>query len=413
MNSNRRIVITGLGVVSPIGLDVATFQDNLFKGVCGIESAVFSYRGHDVRFPAAPVKNFDVTQYMDAKKASLLDRFSQMSVAAAKQAMQDSGLALTPESAERMAVITGTGVGGQNTLEDSYMKLLGDGPPRVHPFTIPRLMANAGSSQISMALGIQGPGFTVASACASAIHAMGVTLHMLRSGLIDKAITGGAESCLTFGTLKGWEALRVMAPDICRPFSANRAGMVIGEGAAMFVLETLEAAQERGAKIYAEFLGFGMSSDAKDLTTPDVGGAARAVVQALKDSGLTPEDVDYINAHGTGTRINDLTETAVIKRVFGDRAKKIALSSSKSMFGHALGAAGALEMLAAISAVTHDIAPPTINYLGPDPECDLDVVPNEARAMPITVALNNSFAFGGLNAVVAIKKAPQSCGAGR
>lgn len=401
---NPRIVITGMGVISPIGLDVPSFQENLFKGTCGIESVAFQYRDQEVCFPAAPVKNFDITKYMDAKKASLLDRFSQLAVAAATQAMQDSGLTLTPETAERMAVITGTGVGGQNTLEESYMKLLGDGPPRVHPFTIPRLMANAGSSQISMALGIKGPGFTVASACASAIHAMGVTLHMLRSGLIDKAITGGSESCLTFGTLKGWEALRVMAPDICRPFSISRAGMVIGEGAAMFVLETLEAAQARGAKIYAEFLGFGMSSDAGELTTPDSDGAARAVVNVLKDSGLKPEDVDYINAHGTGTRINDVTETAVIKKIFGDHAKKMPVSSNKSMFGHALGAAGALEMLGTVLAVKEDTAPPTINYLGPDPECDLDCVPNEARKHQIDVALNNSFAFGGLNAVVAVKK---------
>jgi nodulation protein E len=233
---------------------------------------------------------------------------------------------------------------------------------------------------------------------------MGVTLHMLRSGLFDRAITGGSESCLTFGTLKGWEALRVMAPDVCRPFSRGRAGMIIGEGAGMFVLETLEAAQERGAKIYAELAGFGMSSDAKDLTTPDIGGAMRAVENALKDAGLRPEDVDYINAHGTGTRINDLTETAVVKRVFGDHAKKMPVSSSKSMFGHALGAAGALEMLATVLAVRENTAPPTVNYLGPDPECDLDVVPNAARELPIRTALNNSFAFGGLNAVVAVRK---------
>jgi nodulation protein E len=407
MQNQPRIVITGMGVVSPIGLDVPAFKKNLFAGNGGIDSVGFPYRSKEVRFPAAAVKGFDVSKYMDAKKANLLDRFSQLAVAAAKQALDDSGLTLTPELAERTAVITGTGVGGQNTLEDSYMKLLGDGgSPRVHPFTIPRLMANAGSSQISMALGITGPGFTVASACASAIHAMGVTLHMLRSGLFDRAITGGAESCLTFGTLKGWEALRVMAPDVCRPFSAERAGMVLGEGAAMFMLETLESAQARGAKIYAEFAGFGMSSDAKDLTTPDLDGAARAVVNALKDCRLKPEDIDYINAHGTGTRINDLTETAVVKQVFGKHAKKLALSSSKSMFGHALGAAGALEMLATVLAVREDKAPPTINYLGPDPECDLDYVPNEARSMPIRIALNNSFAFGGLNAVVVVKKAP-------
>lgn len=401
----RRIVITGMGVISPIGQNVAEFKKNLFDGVCSIESAGFTYRGSEVRFPAAPVKDFKVENWIDPKKASLLDRFSQFSVAAADQALKDSGLVLTPELAERTAVITGTGVGGQNTLEESYMKLLDmNGSPRVHPFTIPRLMANAGSSQISMASGITGPGFTVASACASALHAMGTTLHMLRSGFVDAAVTGGAESCLTFGTLKGWEALRVMAPDVCRPFSRDRAGMVLGEGAAMFMLETLENAQKRGARIYAEFAGFGMSSDAKDITTPDVNGAARAVKNALKDAGLTPEQVDYINAHGTGTRINDLTETNVIKQVFGDHAKKLAVSSSKSLFGHALGAAGALEMLATVLAVTEDKAPPTLNYLGPDPECDLDYVPNQARPMKVNVALNNSFAFGGLNAVLAVKK---------
>lgn len=405
MEKKRRIVITGMGVISPIGQDVASFRENLFAGNGGIESVGFTYRGKEVRFPAATVKGFDPGVYIDAKKAPLLDRFSQLAVAAADQAMRDSGLKLTPEMAVRTAVITGTGVGGQNTLEESYMKLLDDNSfPRVHPFTIPRLMANAGSSQISMALGITGPGFTVVSACASAIHAMGVTLHMLRSGLFDMAITGGSESCLTFGTLKGWEALRVMSPDVCRPFSANRAGMVLGEGAAMFMLETLESAKARGAKIYAEFAGFGMSSDACDLTAPDVGGATRAVANAIQDSGLKPEDIDYINAHGTGTRINDLTETKAIKQALGDHAKKVALSSSKSLFGHALGAAGALEMLATVLAVTNDKAPPTINYLGLDPECDLDCVPNEARAMPIRAALNNSFAFGGLNAVVAVKK---------
>lgn len=402
----RKIVITGMGVVSSIGQTVDQFRDNLFAGKSGIESAGFTYRNAEVRFPAAPIKDFDPSTTIDAKRASLLDRFSQFAVVAGRQAWLDSGLTLSDEQRERAAVITGTGVGGQSTLEESYMKLLDmNSSPRVHPFTIPRLMANAGSSQISMDLGLTGPGFTVASACASAIHAMGVTLHMLRSGLIDYAVTGGSEACLTFGTLKGWEALRVMAPDVCRPFSANRAGMVLGEGAAMFVLETMESAKARGAKIYAEFAGFGMSSDAKDITTPDVHGASRAISNALRDAELSPDAVHYINAHGTGTRINDLTETAAIKKALGETAaRKIAISSSKSMFGHALGAAGALEMLATVLAVTNNIAPPTMNYLGPDPECDLDVVPNAARAMPIDVALNNSFAFGGLNAVVAVRK---------
>jgi nodulation protein E len=401
----RRIVITGMGVVSPIGLNPDQFRQNLFAGKGAIGSATFSYRGKDVQFPCASIKDFKPEDYIDPKKIPLLDRYAQFAVAAARQAFNASGLKLTPETAERTAVIIGSGVGGQQTLEDSYMRLLkNEGPAKVHPFTIPRLMINAGGSHISMDTGITGPGFTVASACASAIHAMGVTLHMLRSGFIDAAITGGSESCLTFGTLKGWEALRVMAPDVCRPFSRDRAGMVLGEGAAMFVLETYEAAKERGAPIIAEFLGFGMSSDARDLTTPDLNGATRAIQNAMKDAGLNPEDIDYINAHGTGTRINDTTETAAIKKALGDHAKKLAISSSKSMFGHALGAAGALEMMATILAVINDIAPPTINYLGQDPECDLDYVPNKARQLKIRTALNNSFAFGGLNAVVAVRK---------
>jgi nodulation protein E len=399
----QRIFITGLGVVSPIGNSVGDFKSNLFAGRGGIGVISFPFRGEEVRFPAAEVKNFRIEDYIDAKKVTFLDRFSQFAVGAACQALRDSGLSPTPEEAERMGVIIGSGVGGMNTLEDSYHKLL-EGPGRVHPFTIPRLMVNAAASQISMTLGITGPGFSVASACASAIHAMGVTLSMLRSGLIDRAITGGAEACLTFGTLKGWDALRVMSPDVCRPFSLGRAGMVLGEGAAMFVLETEEASRKRGAKIYAEFAGFGMSSDAKEITTPDVAGASRAIVNCLRDAKLAPGDIDYINAHGTGTRINDATETAAVKAALGEHAAKVALSSSKSLFGHALGAAGALEMLATVLALRENVAPPTINYQNADPECDLDCVPNEAKPMKIDAALNNSFAFGGLNASVAVRR---------
>jgi nodulation protein E len=403
--NQRRIVITGAGVISPIGNDVATFRKNLFDGFCGIGEVVFPYRGQEVRFPAAPVKDFDPARYIDPKKVSLLDRFAQMAVGAARQAWDDSGLSLDEEAAQRTGVIIGTGVGGQNTLEDSYNQLLlNENRPRVHPFTIPRLMVNAGSSHISMALGLKGPGFTVASACASALHAMAVTLSMLRSGLMDRAITGGAESCLTFGTLKGWEALRVMSPDVCRPFSLGRAGMVLGEGASMFVLETLESAEARGAKIYGEFLGAGMSSDAKDLTSPDINGAARAIELAMADAGITPKDVDYVNAHGTGTRINDETETAAVKKAMGGEASRIPLSSSKSMFGHALGAAGALEMMATLCAVQGDVLPPTIGYQGADPACDLDCVPNKARSATVRIALNNSFAFGGLNASLVVGK---------
>ncbi|MBV8061157.1 MAG: beta-ketoacyl-[acyl-carrier-protein] synthase family protein [Alphaproteobacteria bacterium] len=400
----RRIVITGLGVVSPIGQGMPTFEQNLFGGVCGIEKLSFDHRGETITFPAAPVKDFNPDQWMDPKKVPLLDRFAQFAVAAARQAITEAGLTLTPALAERTGVILGTGVGGQNTVEESYNRLLVAGATRVHPFTIPRLMINAAASQISMELGVQGPSFTVASACASAIHAMGTALALLRSGLIDVAVTGGAESSLTFGTLKGWEALRVMAPDLCRPFAEGRAGMVLGEGAGILILETLEAAQARGARIYSEFAGFGMSADAKDLTTPDVNGASRAVMNAINDAGWTTDSVNHINAHGTGTRINDATETAALKQVFGDHARQLAISASKSQFGHALGAAGALEMLATVLAVYKDCAPPTLNFKAGDPDCDLDYVPDVSRKMTINRALNNSFAFGGLNASVAVQK---------
>jgi len=406
MRNQRRVVITGMGVVSPIGQDLATFRQNLFDGVCAIAPADFYRRDFVATYPVAAVKDFDPTRYLDAKACSLLDRFAQFAVAAARQAFQDSGLVLTPETAQRMAVITGTSVGAQNTLEASFMKLVDAAVPRAHPFTIPRLMSNAGSSHISMDLGITGPGFTVASACASAVHAIGVTLGMLRSGLIDRAITGGAEACLTFGTLRGWDALRVMAPDVCRPFSADRSGMVLGEGAAMLVLETLEAAEARGAKIYAELAGSGMSSDAKDITSPDVGGASRAIALALEDAGLAPEDIDYINAHGTGTRINDIMETAAIKKVFGPHAYKVAISAAKSLFGHALGAAGGLETVATVLALGADMAPPTIHYVRPDPDCDLDYTPNTARSLPMRAAIKNAFGFGGLNSVLVLRKLP-------
>jgi len=399
----KRIFITGMGVISPIGNNLPEFQSSLFAGVCGIEKKTFSFRDQDVSFPVAEVKGFSIEDYLDAKKSPLLDRFSQLAVGAASQAYQDAGL-VVGVPAERTGVIIGTGVGGQVTQEDSYIKMLDQsGSGRIHPFTIPKLMINAGASHISMALGITGPCFTVASACASAIHAMGVAVSMLRSGLIDVVVTGGAESCLTLGALKGWDALRVMSPDLCRPFSAGRAGMVLGEGAAMLVLETEEHAKARGAKIYAEFAGFGMSSDAKDLTSPDAEGAAKAIVNCMKDAGISAEEVDYINAHGTGTRINDTAETAAIKLALGAHARKVAISSSKSMFGHALGAAGALEMIATVQSVLENAAPPTINYSGTDPDCDLDYVVNETRKMPVHIALNNSFAFGGLNASVAVK----------
>ena len=322
---------------------------------------------------------------------------------AAREAIAQSGLAFEGALSERTAAIIGTGVGGQTTQDENYQRLYRDNAKRLHPLTIPKLMVNAPASQVSMHCGLRGPSFAVASACASATHAIGLAFHMVRSGSVTCAVTGGADACITFGTMKGWEAMRVMAPDTCRPFSRDRKGLVIGEGAAAVVLESYEHARARSADILGEIVGFGMSSDAADLLNPDEGGMVRAIEGALADASLSPDDIQYVNAHGTGTAANDETETAAIKRAFGAHARELAVSSNKSMVGHALGAAGALELVAALMALNEGLAPPTMNYLGPDPACDLDYVPNAARQMRMSAALSNSFAFGGLNAVLAVK----------
>lgn len=398
----RRVVITGLGVIAPIGSNVASFGANLFAGQVAVQPVSFTRPQGVFSFLGCPITDYKPEEHFDPKRLNFYDRFAQFAVVAAREAWRSSGLSMTPQLAPRVATIIGTGAGGQVTLEESYDKLNATNG-RLHPLTIPRLMANAGASQVSMELGAQGPAFTIASACASATHAIGVAMQMVRSGAVDIAVTGGSEACLTYGTLKGWEALRVMAPDFCRPFSKDRQGMMLGEGGGALVLEPLEAAQARGATIYGEIAGFGMSADAKDITTPDADGMSRAVQGALDDAGFKPEQVDYINAHGTGTRANDVTETKALYNVLGDRAATIPVSSSKSMFGHLLGGAGALETVATVLALRAQQAPPTMGYLGPDPECPLDVVPNAARAVPMQVALKNSFAFGGLNAVLALR----------
>ena len=297
-----------------------------------------------------------------------------------------------------------TGVGGQNTQDENYRRLYGEGAKRLHPLTIPKLMVNAPASQVSMHCGLRGPAFAVASACASATHAIGLAFQQVRSGAVPCAVTGGADACITLGTMKGWEAMRVTAPERCRPFSRDRKGLVIGEGAAVLVLEALEHAQARSAPILGEIVGFGMSSDAGDLTSPDERGMVRAIEGALADARLAPADIEYVNAHGTGTAANDEVETKALKRAFGRDAEKLVMSSNKSMLGHALGAAGALELVATLLSMRHGIVPPTINYLGPDPNCDIDCMPNEARRMQIEHALSNSFAFGGLNAVLAVQR---------
>jgi len=401
---NHRVVVTGWGVISSIGHTAATFWENLSKGVSGIAEATALPLDQLIQKIVAEVKDYEPTKHFEARMLPALDRASQFAMIAAREAVAQSGLSLEGGLAERTAAIIGTGAGGQGTLDENYRKLYREGAKRMHPLTVPKLMVNAPASQISMDLGVRGPTFAVASACASATHAIGLAFQMVRSGGVTAAIAGGTEACITFGPMKIWEALKIMAPDTCRPFSRDRKGLVLGEGAAVLVLETLEHAQARSADILGEVVGFGMSADAGDLLAPDVGGMSRAIQSTLADAKLAPTDIHYINAHGTGTAANDVTETAAIKHVFGAHARKLAMSSNKSMIGHSLGGAGAFEMVATLLSVRHNLAPPTINYLGPDPECDLDYVPNQAREMKIDVALSNSFAFGGLNAVLAVRR---------
>jgi len=400
----HRVVVTGWGVLSSIGHDAATYWDNLKRGVCGIAPATTIPTDQLTQKVVAEVKDYDPGKHFDERLAAPMDRVAQFGVIAAREAIAHSGLTFDGGLSEQTATIIGCGVGGQSTQDENYKRLYGDKAKRLHPLTIPKLMINAPASQISMTCGLRGPAFVVASACASATHAIGLAFHMVRSGSVPVAVTGGAEACIAFGTMKGWEALRVLAPDTCRPFSRDRKGLVIGEGAAVMVIESLEHAQKRSANILGEIAGFGMSADAGDLLSPDASGMLRAINGALADGALAASDIQYVNAHGTGTTANDQTETDALKRAFGDHAKRLAMSSNKSMIGHALGAAGALELVATLMSVKDGIAPPTINYLGPDPACDIDCVPNVARQMKIDAALSNSFAFGGLNAVLAVKR---------
>ena len=405
MRDVNRVVVTGLGAVSPIGQTAGSYWTSLKQGVCGIGPITQVPTPEELtQKVAAEVKDFDPLKHFDERQISMLDRIEQFAVVAAREAIAQSAITFDMPLSVRTATIVGVGVGGQTTHDDSFRRIYRENKARVFPLTIPKLMVNASASQVSMHCGLRGPAFVVASACASATHAIGLAFHMVRSGQVDCAVTGGAEACITFGTLRGWEAMRVMAPDTCRPFSKDRRGMILGEGAAMLVLEPLERAQARGAQILGEIVGFGMSADAADLTAPDLGGMTRAMEGALADAQLAARDIQYINAHGTGTTANDQAETQALHQVFGTQASKLAVSSTKSMVGHALGASGALEMVATLLALREGIVPPTIGYLGPDPACDLDYVPNEARAMTIDAALSNSFAFGGLNAVLAVKK---------
>jgi nodulation protein E len=400
----RRVAITGTGAISALGTNTAEFAESLRLGRSGI-GPIQSSDMSQIRFQnGAEVKDYSHQPYFDDRRADFMDRFAQFAVIAAREAVSDSGIVWTPELLETAAIITGSCVGGQSTEDIGFTEVYKLGHNRVHPLTIPKTMANAGASHISMEFGITGPAFTISTACSSAGHAIGQAFAMVRSGMVDLAITGGSEAPFSFGILKAWEAMRVVSPDTCRPFSKDRRGMVLGEGAAMFVIEPLDAARARGARIHAEIVGFGMSADACHITQPSKEGAARAMQAALRDSGLAPEQIGYINAHGTATPANDPTETAAIRSVFGSHADRLAISSTKSMHGHALGAAAALECLATVLALRDGILPPTANFNQPDPECDLDIIPNQAREQQVEYAMSNSFAFGGLNAVLLLKR---------
>jgi nodulation protein E len=350
------------------------------------------------------VRNYNPADHFEKKDLDMLDRFAQFCLYSARQAVADSGIQFTPALQSRTAVITGTGIGGEVMHDKIFVDLYKENKSRAHPFSIPMVMPNAGASQVSMAYGLTGPAYTITTACASSNHAIGNAFWLVRNGICDAAIAGGSETPIVYGYLKSWEAIRVVAPDTCRPFSKDRAGMILGEGGAMLVIETLESALARGAKIYAEICGFGMTSDASHITKPSQTGAEEAIKAALADAGLNPSDIDYINAHGTATLVNDAMEIAAIKNVFGDHARELAVSSTKSLHGHVLGGTSALEAVITAMAIHHDILPPTANYREPDPDCDLDVVPNASRPKTINHALSNSFAFGGLNAVIAFSK---------
>ena len=405
----RRVAITGLGIISPLGLNLSESWEGFSTGRCAIQklSSVDRSRVALKIENGAEVRGFDPTKYFEGGREAYLDRFAQFSVVAAREAIRDSGLELTPELREKGAVICGSAVGGQSAIEIGFEDLYVSDRGRVHPLTIPKTMANAGASHISMELGITGPTYTVSTACSSANHAMGQAFRQVRDGEVEVAVTGGSEAPFTIGFLKAWEAMRVIAPDTCRPFSKDRRGMILGEGGAMMILEPWEAAKARGARIYAEICGFGMTSDAHHLTQPTVTGPSRTMRDALRLAGMAPEEVGYINAHGTGTPGNDPVESRAIREVFGAHADKLGVSSTKSLHGHALGAAGALEAIATVLALYHGILPPTANYNERDPECDLDYIPNKPRVQQVQAALSNSFAFGGLNAVLAFRAAPR------
>ena len=399
----NRVVITGAGTINALGGTVLETLHAMREGQLGIGPLQMRDLDRLTVKIGGQIKDFDPEAHFDRQKLALYDRVTQLVLLASREAMAQSGLEITEELSETTGVVLGTAAGGMNTWDDNFRSVYEEGKNRVHPFVVPKLMTNAAASHLSMAHNIKGPSLTVSTACASSNHAIGLAFQMVRSGMARAMLAGGGDAMLTFGGIKAWEGLRVMSKTACRPFSANRSGMVQGEGAGVFVLETYEGAKARGAEILAELIGFSMTSDAGDIVMPNQQGAVRAIRGALRDARLDPQDIGYINAHGTGTAANDKTECAAVTEVFGAHAPALMMSSTKSMHGHLIGGTGAVELLACLMALRDGVIAPTIGYEQPDPNCAVDVVPNVARQAKVTAALSNAFAFGGMNAVLALK----------
>ena len=400
----KRVVITGAGAISALGKNIADHYESMKNGVCGIrplnilDSDLLSVK------IGAMVNNYQELDFFSPQELMFYDRYTQFAILATKEAMSQSGIKIDSENCERIGVLLGNSGGGLQTLDENYRRVFRENKTRLHPFIVPKLMSNAACSQISIIYGIKGASYTVSAACASSNHAMGQAFKLIQTGQLSAVITGGSESMLCFGGLKAWEGLRVLSNTKCRPFSKSRDGMVQGEGAAIFVFEEYEQARRRGAEIIAEVCGFSMTSDASDIVKPTKEGAKRAMLSALKDANLVSSKIDYINAHGTGTILNDKIESAAINEIFSGSGKSPLISSTKSQHGHLIGGAGAIELVACLMALKFGLIAPTVNFLEKDPECNLKIVTNKVKQKKVAYALSNAFAFGGMNSVLITKK---------
>ncbi len=406
----RRVVVTGVGVVSALGVGAEAFWDALVDGRSGVRRISRFDASGFLAQAAAEVPDFDPAAHLDHAASDTLDRFAQFAAVAADEAWRQSGVALADADRDRAGAIVASAMGGVTAQDEAYERMYAKGNSRLHPYTIARIMNNAAAGQVSMRFGLRGPTFSTASACAAGAHAIGEASEMIRAGRADVMVAGGADAPIAPGVVRAWEALRVLAPiapdptRTCRPFSQDRQGLVLGEGAGIVVLEEWERARARGATILAEVAGYGATADAAHLTQPGLEAPMRAIALALAQAGLAVSDVDYVNAHGTATRLNDSAETAILAGAFGPHAPRLAISATKAMHGHAMGASAAMECVATVLAIRHGVAPPTINFTGGDPDCHLDYVPNTARDVAIRAAISNAFAFGGLNAVLALRR---------